>query len=302
MRIANVGLALMAGAVLLTPGCGGESPSGGDELPLVVTSIFPVGDLTARLAGDAARVEVILPPGTSPATFEVTPRQLRDFSTALLFVMVGGGLDEWVTEISKNAAGGSRMIRVSDGLTLMAGDDHEHESGNPHIWLDPILVRDHVLPKLSSALEDVFPGRADGTRERAARLADSLTALDREVREAMQSLERRSFVATHPAWSYFAHRYGLEEVGVIHAHPGEEPSSREMAQLLETARTHEIHCLFMEPQIGEVAGRALATELDLPTCLLDPLGGPDMEDRSSYMDLIRFNTRQFVRGLRGDGP
>jgi zinc transport system substrate-binding protein len=198
------------------------------------------------------------------------------------------------------------MVRLSDGVPLLAeeGDEpgHDHGSGNPHIWLDPILVRDRILPKMEEALKGAFPDGAELISDRASLLATSLTALDNEIRETLRPLEHRAFIATHSAWTYFAARYGLEEAGVIHAHPGQEPSARELATLLEVARAHGVSCLFTEPQLGEVAARALATELSLPTCMLDPLGGPGQEGREGYFQLLRFNTRQLVQGLGGSGP
>ncbi len=267
-----------------------------ESSPLIVTSIFPIGDLVRTMAGAGARVEVLLPPGASPATFEVTPKQVRDLQGASLFIMIGGGLDEWVSGLPGAADGPPAVLRLSDGVELLAEGD-EHGSGNPHIWLDPILVRDRLLPKLKVSLQAIIPGDGDGIGERAALLADSLTALDREIRAALDPLSRRSFVATHPAWSYYALRYGLNQIGVIHTHPGQEPSSREMAELLEAARSYGVDCVFIEPQLGEVAARALATELRLPTCMLDPLGGPGQEGRNGYLPLLRFDTYQFVNGL-----
>ena len=276
-----------------------------DTRPVVVTSIFPIGDLTQQLTGELVRVEVLLPPGASPATFDVTPRQLRDLQRAGLYLMIGGGLDEWVAKFPTASGGDSPVIRLSEGIPLLAeeeGEDgHDHGSGNPHIWLDPVLVRDLILPKLDDALQRAFPDAAELIGNRATLLADSLTSLDEEIREALRPLDRRAFISTHSAWTYFAARYGLEEAGVIHAHPGQDPSSRELAALLEIARARGISCLFTEPQLGEVAARALATELSLPTCMLDPLGGPNQEGREGYFQLLRFNTRQLIQGLGGSG-
>jgi zinc transport system substrate-binding protein len=261
-----------------------------------------------QLVGDEARIEVILPPGASPATFDVTPRQLADMRASALFVLVGGGLDEWTTKLSDE---GTPLVRLSEGISLIQEEEHgvddghdhghSHASGNPHIWLDPILVRDDLLPKLDEALQLAFPQGAQGIHERAGALADSLTALDQEIRAALAPLKNRAFISTHAAWSYYARRYDLDEAGVIHASPGHEPSSREVADLLRIAEEKQIGCLFIEPQLGEVAARALATELSLPVSLLDPLGGPDLEGRDSYLALLRFNTRQLVDGLGTSG-
>jgi zinc transport system substrate-binding protein len=295
----------MASATLLLfllAACGGgDQTASDDHRPVVVASIFPVGDLVQSLAGDAVRVEVLLPPGVSPATFDVTPRQIRDLQEGTLFFMVGGGLDEWVASLTEGHETNTPVIRLSEGIPLLEGGGHGAEGeGNPHVWLDPILVRDHLIPRMVEALGQASPELSSILFRRAALLADSLTALDVEIREILEPLVHRSFLSTHAAWSYFALRYGLDEAGVIHSHPGEDPSSREMAHLLEEARENQIDCLFTEPQLGEVAARALATELSLPTCMLDPLGGEGVEDRDGYFQLMRFNTRQFRRGLGGN--
>jgi len=279
----------------LACGVEGGDPAEGHR-PVVVASIYPIGDLVGLLAPDIVRVEVLLPAGASPATFDVTPKQLRDLQDGDLFLMIGGGLDEWVSRLTEGSARGTPAIRLSDGIPLLAGGGHEG-TGNPHIWLDPILVRDQILPKMKQALSEVSPDFASVIDLRADLLADSLTRLDEEIRAALAPLDHRAFFSTHAAWTYFAARYGLQEAGVIHSHPGQDPASRELAHLIEEARDLQVHCLFTEPQLGEVAARALATELSLPTCMLDPLGGPGVEGRDGYFQLLRFNTGQFVRGL-----
>lgn len=298
----RLGLSTLLLLPLAASGCNaGDSESPSDGPPVVLTSIFPLGDLVSQLAGEHARVEVLLPPGSSPATFDIAPRQIQDVEKSVLFILIGGGLDEWLSDLPAGSGGTAPTIRVSDGIHLLAEeDDHGHGgSGNPHIWLDPILVRDEVVGKLAAALGKALPGAEAEILARAEELADSLTGLDQEIREALAPLEQRAFIATHSAWTYFALRYGLEEAGVIHAHPGEDPSSREMAHLTEIARAQGIDCLFVEPQLGEVAARALAAELSLPTYSLDPLGDPDQADRSGYFELLRYNTSQFLRGLGG---
>jgi zinc transport system substrate-binding protein len=297
----------MASATLILSvltGCAGvDQTASVDDRPVVVASIFPVGDLVQSLTGEGVRVEILLPPGVSPAMFDVTPRQLQDLQNASLFYMIGGGLDEWVASLTEGHGTDIQVIRLSEGIPLLEGGGHGHGDegeGNPHVWLDPILVRDHLLPRMVETLEQAYPELSAQISQRAGSLADSLTALDQEIREALEGLDHRAFLSTHAAWSYFALRYGLDEAGVIHSHPGEDPSSREMAQLMEEAREHQINCLFIEPQLGEVAARALATELSLPTCMLDPLGGEGVEDRDGYFELLRFNTRQFLKGLERD--
>jgi ABC-type Zn uptake system ZnuABC Zn-binding protein ZnuA len=69
--------------------------------------------------------------------------------------------------------------------------------------------------------------------------------------------------------------------------------------LVEQARTAGVRAVFTEPQLGETGARALAGELGLPVYVLDPLGGPGLDGRDSYLKMMRFNTMQIARALNG---
>lgn len=283
----------------LATGCDGPPPDGGrgSDVPRVVASIFPVADLLGSIGGEAVTVDVLLPPGTSPDLFDATPRQMRSLQDASLYVEVGGGLDPWARSLARE---GLRTLTLTDGLSLHRAGAGE-ESGNPHVWLDPILVRDRLLPPMTRALLELAPDSAEAIRERSAALGDTLTALDGQIRALLDTLRSRSFVATHPAWTYFAERYGLREVGVVHAHPGQEPSSRALAALVDSARAAGVRVVFAEPQLGRNAARTLAEELRVPLRVLDPLGGPGVAGRDGYAALLRYNARMLAGSL-GGGP
>ena len=291
--------ALPALAVLLAA-CG--TPPAETAPPSVVATVFPLADLTARLVPDGVAVETLLPPRASPATWEAAPAQIRALHRALGTVSVGAGLDAWVEEVLPADAGGAHL-RITEGLELRAAE-HAHgpgdeASGDPHVWLDPILVRDRVLPGLEAFLSGLFPEDGPGIRSRAAALADSLTALDGEIRALLEGAGGRRFVATHEAWGYFSERYGLQSVGSLYERPGDEPSARGLARLVGAARAAGITTVLSEPQLAETAAEALAAELGGDVTLVDPLGGPGLDGRESYFEMMRFNARAFRRALGG---
>jgi zinc transport system substrate-binding protein len=266
--------------------------------PLVVVSIFPVADLVASVGGEDVEVRTLLPPRASPATWEATPSQVRMLSGADAFVAVGGGLDDWLGGLEPDEA---RMphLRIVDGLELLdtEGDARRHGRGNPHVWLDPVLMRDNVIPRVQDLLIQLVPEAAEGIRGRAASWADSLTALDREIRNLLDDATSRSFVATHEAWGYFAKRYGLTSLGSLYERPGHEPSAQGLALVLEGARDARLTAILTEPQLAESAAKALAAELGGEVLLVDPLGGPGLPGRERYCDLMRFNARSFRAAL-----
>jgi zinc transport system substrate-binding protein len=263
-----------------------------------VVSIFPVADLVAAVGGGDVEVRTLLPPRASPATWEATPSQVRALSGADAFVTVGGGLDDWLEDLGSDWA---RMphLRITDGLDFPEADaeGHRHGQGNPHVWLDPILMRDHVLPLIEDLLIQVAPDISEGIRSRAASWTDSLTALDAEIRDALGNVRHGSFVATHEAWGHFARRYGLTSLGSLYERPGHEPSARTLAGVLQRARDVGLRTILAEPQLAESAARALAAELGGEVAVVDPLGGPGLPGRERYCDLMRFNARSFRSAL-----
>lgn len=296
-------LALLAVAALLS-GCEPSPPRA--ERASVVATIFPLGDLLARMAGGAVPVETLLPPRASPATWEAAPRQIRTLSRARGVVSVGAGLDAWVEELIPSDRDLPRL-RITDGLALRA-TTHDHgpaeahpegEAGDPHVWLDPLLVRDRILPRMEAFLSALAPDHATGIGVRAAALADSLTALDAEIRAVLAEAPGRRFVATHDAWTYFAGAYGLESVGSVYERPGHEPSVRGLARLVRAARAAGLASVLAEPQLAATAARALAAELGVGVTVVDPLGGPGLDGRESYFEMMRFNARAFREALGG---
>ena len=99
-------------------------------------------------------------------------------------------------------------------------------------------------------------------RARSAALADSLTALDAEIRAQLAGLPQRGFIATHEAWDYFAIRYDLRDLGSVYEGPGHEPSARGLARLVDAALGEGLRAVLSEPQLAETAARALADEAD----------------------------------------
>jgi ABC-type Zn uptake system ZnuABC Zn-binding protein ZnuA len=279
-------------AVLLSVvACRQQPPadSGGETTrPLVAATIFPVADLTRAVAGSSADVVTILPSGASPATFEPAPDVVRRLAGARLVVAVGAAADDWAGGLSR--AVGAPLLTLTRTITLEYGN-------NPHVWLDPILVRDAILPQVTDALARALPEAATSIRTRAAESRESLTALDRDIRATLSDVQSRAFVATHAAWPYFAARYGLRQVGVLYAAPGRESGPRELAALVDEARRAGVHAVFTEPQLGDTGVRALADELHARIGTLDPLGGPAVAGRDSYEALLRYDAREFARTL-----
>jgi len=186
------------------------------ERTKVVVSIFPVYDLTRRIAGPDADVTLILPQGKSVQGF--VPPDPAAATAARLGVMVGLGLDPWMDGLMK-AAPKAHVLKVADRVPTLGRPLPGAAAGaNPYVWLDP--QRAAVMSKaIAEELGRVDSAHALAYRARADRLGDALDALDKEVDAKAATWKTRSIVTLHDDFGYFADRYHLRVAAVVELAP-----------------------------------------------------------------------------------
>lgn len=280
----------------------------------VVVSLPPYRDPIARLAGPDATVDVLLPTGASPHAFDPTPRDVARLQDADLVVM-NGGVDAFVLTLLDGLEGDVPVFVATDALAERGAlwesggasdDDHgdepantsnahaDEEDGNPHVWLDPVLMAE-VVRAVSGRLVTLAPARAEAIRAAERELVDELHALDEELRQTLASLRGAAFVPFHDAWPHFARRYELDLVLEIEPFPGREPGAGELARKVDAVRASGARAIFNEAQLPARAAHVLAREAGVNVATLDPLG-----DGGSYGELMRRNARTIAETLTGE--
>jgi len=280
----------------------GERPapvsSSADGRVRVVTTLLPLEMLVREVGGHRVTVSHLVPSGASPHAFAPLPRDLARVARADLLVVAGGGLDDWTERLLSAGADAPIVLSLHRAASSGPGDASE----DPHLWLDPILVRDALAPALAEALGGLDP---EGLATYAAQLEafrESLSALDREVHRILGAARGNRYVSFHGAWRRFAERYGLREVGVVEEAAGEEPTPRRLARLVETARAAGVAAILVEPRLPTRVAAVLASEFGGGVARVDPLGDTRDPARSRYRELMRSNARAFARALGGSPP
>lgn len=297
---------IIALAVLgaLATGWGMSLPAQAAEKIPVAASILPLGDFLEKLGGEQVEVTVLIPPGASPHVYEPSPAAVAQAARARVLAYVGAGLDPWVERLlARRGEGGPQVVQATAGISLLAevphpdhdqrpGPEpekggHRHGQGNPHIWLDPVIAQD-LCRRLAAALMAADPEHRELYEANLARYLAELEALHQEITAATATFRIREFVSFHPAFSYFARRYGLKEVGVIEAAPGREPTPGLLRKLVNNIRKFQVQAVFAEPQLSPRAAEVLAREAGVKVLILDPLGGRPPYG-SDYLKLMRHN-------------
>jgi zinc transport system substrate-binding protein len=265
----------------------------GDSLILVAVSIEPLADFTRQIGGSDVDVLTLVPPGASPHTYELKPSQVAQVARARLLILIGAGLEYWADDLVKAVANPNlQVIDTSKGISLIGSG---RAGANPHIWLDVRQAMAQVRA-IEPGLIQADPARAEGHRNRAASYLKKLATLDEEIAREVRNWRSKEFIAFHPAWVYFARRYGLNQAAVIEQSPGREPSPAELARIVETAKRIGARAIFAEPQFSSKAAETIAQETGARVLFLDPLGS-SLADRS-YISMMRYNVAQMAKALK----
>ncbi|MEI7640618.1 MAG: metal ABC transporter substrate-binding protein [bacterium] len=240
----------------------------------VLASIVPVYNIAQAITGDKAELIVVVPPGASPHTFSPKPSQVRDFAQADVFLQVGAGLEFWADKLVE-ASGNKKMVIVNftKGMKLIQNDSDgdKNESGNPHIWLDPVRAAG-MAKKICSGLVTADKKNKKYYQKNLEKFLKELNTLNKKTAAEVAKFKIKEFVEFHPAWPYFALRYGLKAAGVIEETPGREPSPKKVLALVKKIKQAGIKAIFAEPQISPKAAEVIAKEAGVKVLILDPLG------------------------------
>lgn len=245
----------------------------------VFVSVAPLKYFVERIGGELVDVEVMVKSGHSPVTYEPTPRQMVVLSEADVFVRVGVPFEtSWISKLQE-VNPGMTIVDCREGISLLplqhktldiTGSDHNHDhaASDPHIWLDPSLVKTIIITIRDQLI------RLDGVNRtvyelNTERFQRELELLDYEIRHLMASINNPKFLVFHPAWGYFARAYGLEQIPV--EYEGKEPGPSTLAALIDTVKQLNIGTVFVQRQFSEQMMATLAAEIDAKVAILDPL-------------------------------
>jgi zinc transport system substrate-binding protein len=260
-------------------------------------SLLPQAYFVRQIAHDLVEVSVMVLPGASPATYEPKPNQMKALASSAAYFAVGAPFE--TTWLDKIRAANPHMLMVltQEGITKIpmarhhhdhpgatmdqdhehhdhqeANKDHDHESHailDPHIWLAPDLVAIQAR-NICKGLVQVDPQHKEIYETNLAAFEQELTRLDTRIRAILGDTSTNNrFLVFHPAWGYFARAYGLRQIPV--EMEGKSPSPKDLSQLIQLARSHDLDTVFVQPQFSQKSAVVIAGAINGRVVRLDPL-------------------------------
>ena len=289
-----------------------ETQSGSESKPTIVATTNVWADITGQVAGEFFDVTALISDTSiDPHSYEASAREQLAISEADLFVVNGGGYDDFALTLA--SATETEMFNVYDVLEateLEGGDEHADEitdehadesadehgdehDGSDHMWYSLHSVEQTAI-SLAQKLGELQPENAQYFAANADAFVSEIAVLEQKL-EALSAMDGHYFEA-HPLAAMLFADLGFENLtpeGYAEAEEaGFEPSARILADSQALISSGQLQFLAVNAQGTSPvleSLKKLAEESGVPVLEFDellPEGSNYQEWMESKLDSI----------------
>ena len=263
--------------------------------PQLTVNILPQKYFVEKIVKDKFDINVMIKPGSSPHNFEPKPSQMKSLNASNAYFQVGDPSEKaWIEKFKQNAKN-TLFVDTTVGIEKLkmtahshhdedekAGhaDEKEHEHKeevshkhedaelDPHIWLDPIIVKIQAK-NIYEAMIKIDEANSAFYKTNYDEFIKELDDLDAQIKEILKPYQEKAFIVFHPSWGYYAARYNLEQVSI--EFEGKEPKPNELIELINEAKKHDIKIIFVSPQFSQKSAKTIAQNINGSVVAINPL-------------------------------
>lgn len=279
-----------------------------EEKIRVVVSILPQAEFVERVGGNRVKVTVMVPPGASPHTYELTPGQLGEVSKAKIYAKVGSPIEfelAWMDKIIKmngemlvvDCARGVKFIAVNYkyGEAVVYYEYNESDKAksdlkgiDPHIWLSPANAK-IMVENIYDGLIEIDLQSKEYYKKNLESYLSELDKVNDEIIQTFSGKKNKKIIVFHPTWAYFAKDYGIEQIPIEEG--GKEPTAEGIRNSINQAKEYNLKVIFASPEFSTQSAKAIANEIDGEVVLVSPL-------EKDYLENIKKAAEAFARTMK----
>lgn len=281
--------------------CGGRVESGKEDgLLNVYTTMYPLQFFAEQIGGQFVLVENIVPVGADVHTFEPTAKTMTKVAEGDLFIYNGAGMDGFVDAfVSVLEKEKVHIVKATEGISLRHADEHDHDHNHdhehgdidPHVWLDPVLAI-AMAENIKNALIDLLPDEKETFAANFLELKNELEKIDAEILQMVKESQKNEFLVSHGAYGYWQDRYGIKQISVTGLSPTNEPSVKQMEELIKKAEQIGVRYIAFEKNLPVKVAETIQKEANLEVVYLnnlETLTEEDVKNGEDYFSLMRKN-------------
>lgn len=282
-----------------------------ENKPVVSVSTYSLYEAARMVAGDALDARSIVPLGSDAHMFSPNPTHVAEISGGALFVYNGAGFESWVENLKNTLPKTTRVIDMSQQVTLIQSDDeHEGEHGDPaehrhqgmsdpHYWLD-INNMIKMTQILDAEFSKISPEKGELFHKNSSAYVAELEKLKAEYTTGLSECKNRTLVSNHDAFGYLAHANKLENVSVIGLSSDEQPSAKNIADIIRVVKEHGVKTIFFEEMINDNVSQTIARETGAKAVPLQPLENiseDELKSHQTYLTIMRENLKKLREAM-----
>ncbi|WP_017755870.1 metal ABC transporter solute-binding protein, Zn/Mn family [Calidifontibacillus oryziterrae] len=305
----------------------------------IYTTLYPLEDFTKKIGGDHIEVKSIIPPGVDPHSFEPSTKSMIDIAKADAFIYSSQTMEQYAAEISESlkneevaiveAADGIEMIEhhheeenntnheehysrpndithkedggeIIDDHQADESHEHAHDDFDPHVWMDPILSI-KLSENIKNMLVELKPAAKNEFESNFQSLKQQLEKLDHEFHVMVGQKKDPKILVSHAAYGYWENNYGIKQIAVTGLSPTNEPSQKQLEDIIQTAKENNIKYVIFEKNITTKITEIVKNELKAEALYLHNLAiltDEDIKRKDDYFSLMRKNIETLDQAMK----
>ncbi|MFC4559744.1 metal ABC transporter solute-binding protein, Zn/Mn family [Virgibacillus kekensis] len=179
-------------------------------------------------------------------------------------------------------------------------DDLHHGDKDPHIWLDPMRMI-KVAEIIKKNLIDLQPENKEVFTQNYQELKKDLLALDKQFTETLKDNEHLEMLVSHAAYGYWEARYGIEQIATSGLSSSEEPSQKELTNIVDTARKHKLEYVIFEQNITDKVSKIIQEHINAEALYihnLSVLTDEDIKQNEDYISIMKKNLQVLEKATK----
>lgn len=275
----------------------------------VLTSFSIIADWVRQIGRDQVIVESMVGPDMDPHIFMPTPDTIKQITKSDVIVFNGLGLEGWWPRLITASQYNGHTI----SLAQFIGSRHPrhnhcrcggHDPHDPHIWHSVPQVIE-VVQLLAKNLAKIRPDLKNYFSQNAKEYTHKLKTLDLWIREQFQHIPPHKLIVitAHDAFAYFGHEYGVIFKAPSGLSTEAEPSSKDIAALIDLIKKHKIRALFLENMTNPKIMKQLSheTQVEIVGVLYSDALSESLGPAGTYIDMMKHNVLLMIQAMKMNG-
>lgn len=288
-----------------------------DDMLTVVTSFYPMYIAALNIVDgvEGVRLENLSEPQTGCLhDFQLTPEDMKLLSTADVFVINGGGIESFMSDVAK-AYPKLDVVEACEKVALLSEDDadsdhdhdhdadtesdsdhdhdheadaesdsaHDHDHGdeNAHAWMSVPRYRT-MVQTIASRLAEKDAKHADEYYANAKAYDAKLAVLEEKINSIKSLTNGQNIIIFHEAYAYVADDFSMNACYLLDLDEERSVSAGEIKQVIGAIKDEGVSVILAEELYGKSMGDTVSRETDVHVIYIDPLNRGEY-DKVSYL-------------------